>query len=282
MRFHTISQIIRPALFFLATISATAALAAPITFNGALPLSDEQFIIRQQIISTTSENEQLKINTLSSVTAIGYGVSAKLAVFGIVPIIRRETQSANTLRTTSGLADINLFARYQIYQKDGPGKTLRIAPFAGVVLPTGRAQQTGDGSTDIFGGLIITRASTRWNFDSQIKYVRNGRVDALKRGDETSINASLQYRINSNVNVNTNGYLFTVIEAGLVHSGRNERAVGLDPNSGGTIAFISPGIQYAAQRWISEAAIRFPVIKNLNGSAPQPAASFIISARFNF
>jgi len=273
-----------------ATLGATLsniAFAAPITFNSALPVSDEELIVRQQVIYSGASDDILgvsrDVDVWRSVTAMGYGITEKLAGFSVVPIISRDVKIGNVSTNASGLADISAFVRYQMYQKDGPGRTTRIASFAGINIPTGRTGQTSDGSTDFFGGLILTRASTNWNLDGQIQYTANGQKNSFARGNETAIDASLQYRLNNhNGNVNTNGYLFTVVEASLVYSDRNEVAGIADLNSGGTTAFITPGLQYATRRWIAETAVRIPVVKDLNGTALQPGVTVIASMRFNF
>jgi len=271
----------------LGMVVGNIAFAAPITFNSALPVSDEEFIVRQQVIYSGSSDDILgvsrEVDVWRSVTAIGYGINEKLAVFSVVPIISRDVKIGDLSTNASGLADISAFARYQMYQKDGLGRTTRIASFAGVNIPTGRTGETSDGSTDFFGGLILTRASTNWNFDGQIQYTANGQNNGFARGNAVALDASLQYRINNrNANVNTNGYLFTVMEAGLVYSDRDEIAGIANLNSGGMTAFITPGLQYATKRWIAETAIRVPVIKDLNGTALQAGVTVIASMRFNF
>jgi len=271
----------------LGSAIGSGALAAPITFNTALPVSEDEIILRQQIIYSEAGGDlngiSRDIATWSSVTAIGFGVDEKLALFGVVPIIRRDVEIGNTETRMSGLADTKIFARYQIYRKDGQGTTTRIVPFLGVNLPTGKTGITSDGSTDIFGGLIFTQASTDWNFDGQVRYVANGQKNGFARGDEKSLDASIQYRLNSsNETADVGGYIFAVLEASIAHSSQNKIAGNSDPNSGGTVAYISPGLQYATKRWIGEAAVRIPVVRDLNGSALRPGIAVIASARFNF
>jgi len=201
----------------------------------------------------------------------------------VVPVIKRDTEIGGFTSEASGLADIRLFARYQIYRKDQPGKTLRIAPFLGAILPTGKTGETSDGSTDFFGGLILTRASTAWNFDGQLRYTANGKKNGFERGNEARIDGSVQYRMDSfNENVNVSGYLFTVLDASIVYQDENQMMGVRNFNSGGTTAFIAPGLQYRTTRWIGEAALRVPVVKNLNGTALQPGLTVITSVRFNF
>jgi len=268
-------------------VLASTATAAPITFNTALPVSDEEAIVRQQIHYVHASDNlgglSRDVKTWKSVTAMGYGITDKFAVFAVVPIISKDVDIGGVNNETSGLADIKIFGRYQIYQNDGPGTTTRIAPFFGVNLPTGKTGKTSDGSTDFFGGLILTRASTSWNVDAQMKYTANGRRGGFARGNETALDASLQYRINGrNDNVNTSGYLFTVLETSLVYADKNEMVGITDINSGGTTAFIAPGLQYATKRWIGETAVKIPVLKDLNGTALQPGITVITSVRVNF
>jgi len=268
-------------------VLASTAIAAPITFNTALPVSDEEVIVRQQIHYIHASDDlgglSRDVKTWKSITAAGYGITDKFVVFGIVPIISKDVNIGGVSNETSGLADIKIFGRYQIYQNDGPGTTTRIAPFFGVNLPTGKTGKTSDGSTDFFGGLILTRASTNWNVDAQIKYTANGRHGGFARGNETALDASLQYRINGrNDNVNTSGYLFTVLETSFVYTDENEIGSITDINSGGTTAFIAPGLQYATKRWIGEAAVKIPVLKDLNGTALQSGITVITSVRINF
>ncbi|HFB54700.1 MAG TPA: transporter [Hellea balneolensis] len=207
----------------------------------------------------------------------------KFAVFGVAPVIAKDTRTGPVKRDVSGLADIKIFGRYQLYRKDGPGTTTRLAPFFGVRLPTGRTGKTSDGSTDYFGGAVLTRATTYWNLDAQAQYTHNGRHGGFERGDESRLDASVQYRINAHDgNVNNHGYLFTVLEAGLVYADKNDIGGNADLNSGGRTAFIAPGLQYAAKRWIGEAAIKVPIMKDLNGNALQPGVTMITSIRVNF
>jgi len=273
-------------------VSATITLgplaeAAPITFNTALPLSEDEGVVRQQIIYSHTSDYRLgvrrEVDTFKSVSVAGYGVTSKLAVFGVVPIVKRDIETGPVSNSVSGLGDATLFARYQIYQKDGPGRTMRLAPFAGVVLPTGETGRTGDGSTDVFGGLVLTAASTDWNFDTQIKYVANGKANGLQRGNTISLDGSLQYRLHpGKIDAQTSGFLFTVIEASLSHAENDQRAGIDDANSGGDLLILSPGLQYATRRWIAEAAIRVPVLTNLNGTALAPDYSVLASLRVNF
>ncbi len=281
------SHMMAGSLMFGTLLTGQWVWAAPITFNTALPLSDGEVLVREQVHYTKASDvlggteRQLKL--WKSITALGYGVNEKLAVFAVVPLIDKDVKFGGFSDSDSGLADMKVFARYRLYRKDGRGQTTRIGAFAGLNLPTGKFGQTGDGSTDVWGGLVMTHASTRWSYDGQLKYTSNGTHNGFTRGDSRSANLALQYRINRpHKNVQMNGFLYTVLEGEIVYAERDRLGGVKNVNSGGTTAFITPGVQYATKRWIGEAAVKIPVVKDLHGTALQPGATIILSSRFNF
>lgn len=261
--------------------------AAPITFNTALPVSDEEVIVREQFIFAHSSDDvlgfQREVDQFTALTVVGYGVTSRLAVFGILPVthINREIDGNDT--DVTGLGDSMLFARYEIFRRDNRGRTLRVAPFAGVRVPTGEDGRTGDGSTDVFGGLILTSASVKFNLDAQVAYNINREADGVETGDSVSFDGSLQYRLlPMKITAETRGFLFGVLEGNVTHNDETQIAGVRNLNSGGTQISISPGIQYATQRWIADLAVRIPVLNNLNGTALAPDFSVLTSFRVNF
>lgn len=269
------------------TVVSGAVSAAPITFNTALPVSKGEVLIRQQFVYSQSGDRlndvSRTVSTFRSVSVMGYGPARRAAIFGVLPVVHVDREIGPVNFEATGLGDATIFGRYEVYRADSPGKTLRIAPFAGVSLPTGEEGETGDGSLDFFGGLIGTVARADWAFDSQVQYVVNREANGFARGDQASADASLQYRLlPGSLSSNTKRFLFGVIEANVTYLDE-DRLFGVDdPNSGGVLVSVSPGVQYAAKRWIAEAAVRIPVVTDLNGSALEPDYSVIASLRVNF
>ncbi len=274
-------------IFYLLAFLPATALAAPITFNTALPVSKGEVLARQQFIVTNLSDRlggmKRDVTVRAGVSVLGYGVTPKLAIFGVAPLVNIDREVGALSRNFTGLGDATLFARYEIYRNDTPGKTVRIAPFVGATLPTGRTGKTGDGSVDGFAGLIFTAASINWNFDSQVKYVANTRANGFARGDTLNADASLQYRLlPKTIAANTDAFLYGVLEANVTQLQRDRLGGVINPNSGGTQAFLSPGLQYATKRWIAETALKIPVVNNLHGTALEPDYSLVTSLRFNF
>ncbi len=274
-------------LTFMAATSAGAAWAAPITFNTALPVSKGELLARQQFILTrlsdTVGGTRRAVTLKAGVSVLGYGVSPKFAVFGVLPVVNIDRNIGAMHSNTTGLGDAKIFARTEIFRRDRPGRTVRIAPFAGLTLPTGEVRKAGDGSVDGFGGLIVTTASTNWNFDGQIRYDLNRRAKGFARGDSASADASLQVRLApKTIAANTSGFFYGVMEANVTYAQRDRLNGLINPDSGGVQASLSPGVQYATRRWIAETALRIPVVNDLHGLALAPDYALVTSMRFNF
>lgn len=261
--------------------------AAPIATNTALPLSAGEIIIREQIVAAHASDSiggiERHVDSLAALTVIGYGLTSKLALFGVLPIVTVDRRFGDVSASYSGLGDALLFARYEVFRLDNPGRTIRIAPFAGVRLPTGRDGKTGDGSLDIFGGLIATLASTQWVLDSQLRHDFNRAANGFERGDSTHLETSFQYRLSpAKVVLDTDAFVYGVLEISANYYERNRTGGVIDPNSGGFHLYLTPGLQYATRRWIADLGVKLPLVRDLNGTALEPDYSVLTSIRVNF
>lgn len=277
--------------------------AAPVTFNTALPVGGGEFVARELIITSKSGNDpgaadrDLRVTSLVSV--LGYGVTPKLAVFGVLPYMDKDldvTVNGNRVnRSASGLGDLSVFGRYTLIQHDQPGRTFRVAPFLGFKAPTGEDDnrdnlgrlppgvQPGSGAWDVFGGVIATYQTFAFQVDGQVSYRVNNKANRFDPGDEFRLDASLQYRLwPKSLGKGVPNFLYGVIEANLINRDKNKIGATTDNNSGGTIIYLSPGLQYVTKRWILESVVQLPVIQNLHGDALENDYVFRAGIRFNF
>jgi len=133
-----------------------AASSAPITFNTALPVAKDEFVFRQQLISGQSDDDPSGADrdrtAQAAVSVLGYGVTNKLVLFGVLPYLDNElkitTGGQRVTRSTNGFGDLSVFGRYTVVQRDRPGRNFRVAPFFGIKAPTGE-----DDETDALGRL---------------------------------------------------------------------------------------------------------------------------------
>lgn len=290
-------------LVLLSAVSGTAS-AAPITFNTALPVAKGTGIFRAQFVAVKRSDDPTPadrdLTVLGGVSVLGYGPTENLALFGVVPYLDKEleltTEAGQRVeRSTSGLGDVRVFGRYTLFREDVPGRTFRIAPFAGVETPTGddderdalgrlpQPLQLGSGSWDPFFGVVGTWQTLDYQVDAQVSYEVNTEANDFEFGDIFRADASLQYRLwPRELGPGVPGFLYGVAEANLSHQGKNEIAGANDPNSGGTTLFFTPGLQYVTKRLILEAAVQVPALQDLNGTALEDDYTVRAGFRFNF
>jgi hypothetical protein len=273
------------------------------TFNTALPVAEGEYITRIQGVRRQSGNDpsladrDLTVDAL--VTVMGYGATPKLALFGILPYQEKTltltSGGQRVRRSKEGFGDLKLFGRYTIFQKDQPGRTFRVAPFAGLKMPTGEDDasdalgrlpppfQLGSGSWDLFGGLVLTHQTLNDQIDSQLSVRFNNEANGFEAGGEARWDLSWQHRIwPRDLKGGVPGFLYGLLESNLVYQGKNEVNSLKDANSGGTTLFLAPGLQYVTKRWIAETAVQLPVIQDLNGTALENDYIFRAGIRFNF
>lgn len=285
-------------------LSADPTLAAPQTFNTALPVAEGEFVFREQLLwleatdDPSPANRELRV--LGAVAVLGYGISGDLAVFGVLPYLDKEldvtTPAGGRLtRETNGIADARLFGRYTLYRNDAPGRTFRIAPFLGLELPTGDDEdadglgtlpaslQLGSGSTDPFGGIVLTWQTHDYQFDAEASYMINNEANDFEFGDAARLDASLQYRLwPRELGPGTPAFIYGVLEGNLIRQSENEIGGMEDADSGGTTFFLSPGVQYVTRRWIVEAIVQVPFVQDLNGMALEDDFAARAGFRVNF
>jgi len=73
---------------------AATAMAAPQTFNTALPVAQDEFVFREQFVYRKATDDpspaDRKLQVLGGVSVLGYGVTGEVAVFGVLPYLDKE------------------------------------------------------------------------------------------------------------------------------------------------------------------------------------------------
>ena len=268
------------------------------------PSARADFVFREQFLYIKASDDpspaDRNLEVLGGVSVLGYGATSDLALFGLLPYLDKELDltmpgGQRVTRSTRGIGDAQIFARYTVFQKDMRGSNFRIAPFAGLKLPTGddndrdslgrlpQPLQLGSGSWDPFGGVIATYQTLDYQVDAQISYKANTEGTGFEFGDEFRFDASLQYRLwPRELGAGVPGFLYGVIETNLLHQAKNEIGGTKDLDSGGTKLFLSPGLQYVTKRWVLEAIVQLPVVQNLNGTALKDDYAVRAGFRVNF
>jgi len=278
-------------------------MAAPITFNTALPIAENEWLFRSQLkyLRSTSalDSDDRELTVWATPQVIIYGLKPRWTLFGAIPYIDKtlELQSGNSMleRSSSGVGDSRLFLRYSLYQDNMRGETLRFAVFGGIEAPTGKEGvsdslgrlpqplQPGSGSWDGFGGGVFTWQTLKWQFDASLAYQANTEANNFEFGDEGRFDASYQYRLWPDALKNhTSTFIYGVLESNAAWAGRNTINGRKNPDSGGFTWRLAPGIQYVTQRLILEAAVQLPVVQNRRGQELENDFIVTIGFRINF
>lgn len=275
----------------LAVLSVGAsgwASAGPITFDSALPVDEGGFVFRQQLRwlragdDPSGANRDMRAN--AAIAVLGYGVNAKLAVFAVLPYtdktLKLDRNGTRIERDNQGLGDVTAFARYTLWQDDAPGRTLRLAGFAGISAATGDddksdrfgrlppSVQDGSGAWNPFGGVVASYQTLDYEIDGQLSYRDNHAANGFEAGDETRLDLSWQYRLwPPELAGGVPGFFYGVLEVNALHQDKNRVNGQRDGNSGGDTLWLSPGLQYVTKRWVWEAVVQKPIYQHLNGTA---------------
>lgn len=212
-------------------------------------------------------------------------VKSKLDIVGGIPVLHKRMgfTDENGERhgvTNSGLGDLFVLGRYLFLQKDAPGNTTRMVVLGGVKFPTGKDDekdsrgsklppplQLGSGSVDYTAGVVATRVVRRIGLNADLIYNFNTAANDFAFGDKLKYDFALGYRISPR---EYKTYPAKQWNAYLELNGEFSRRDSLKGvtlgDSGGNVAFVSPGIQFYYSSFLVEASLRIPAIQNLNGT----------------
>jgi len=198
-------------------------------------------------------------------------VSDKLQVGVVAPFMNVDVSSSQGDASNSGIGDVQLFTKYLLYQRDRPNKTIRIASKAGIKLPTGDdagAPALGTGSTDYFFTTVGAWISGRVGVYGEGIYHLNTSHEQVDFGDAVSYNLAFGYRLLPVVyETYPSPQLNAYLELNGTTTGKSSRGGRTVDDSGGTLLFLSPGIQYVGgRRWLIEGSFQFPIVNEPNGT----------------
>lgn len=176
--------------------------------------------------------------------------------------------------------------------------------------------QPGSGSWDGLFGLALTKRTGPWSFDANILYVlaTQGAQDT-DLGDRFQYNAAISYRIIGGSPGSGRPMYAGALPEPMYHGGpkaprhrheheeapaprgpaldlvlevngewhaRQEIAGVRDPNSGGNVVFLSPGLRLSYDKWSSFVSVGVPIVTNLNGLQAESDWRILTGVAVNF
>jgi len=230
-----------------------------------------------------------------------YGVTPTFTVSALAPYVVRDLtltlpDGQQSTRRASGVGDLTLVGSDRVFRQDDPlprrGSTQAFV-FGGIKLPTGRTDlrdaqgllppslQPGSGSVDGLVGVAGLRNIGETTFYGLLAYKVNG--EGQTGGARVQMGNTLLYdlAVDRVIMATPTSTLFAVLELNGMVADQNAVNGARDPNSGGHVLFISPGLQYLpGPNLILEASVQFPIVKALNGTQLQPGTNWVVGLRY--
>lgn len=270
-------------VMFLIFVASRVAQASPATFVTALPVATNQILARFNWNATFSSQDltsfQLPFN-------IAYGLTARWTLFSTVTLqhesLTEQTTPMPRQLSSGGVGDTLLFARYTIYSHDTPNSTFRIAPLAGMYLPSGNNTlhtstgllpaplQTGSGTVAPYAGIATGWNSTAYGFaaDSTIRH-NPITSSGISPGDEFRADAQGELRLWP-LELPKYGVpreLWISIEENYQHDSLTHIERAIAPGSGGISFYQDAILEYATLHYEIAAGMQFPGVQDLNSAS---------------
>lgn len=178
------------------------------------------------------------------IVAAPYNITARFQVGAMLPVIWKSPEGGPS---RTGIGDVTVFAKQQVFQKDGRGKTLRALLKGAVSAPSGNTSKEpalGSGAWQAGFGAAAGHITTRFGLYAETGYrwVSDGLPDQYFYNLAASVpllpqkypprQLNLSADLNGNVNASTGSHAL----------------------------FLSPGLQYiAGRRLLVETGIQLPL-----------------------
>lgn len=237
---------------------------------------------------------------LSPSISAAYGLTSDLSLGISLPYVRRANlreaehghaggAALNTVAEqgdSSGLGDITVLGKYRFLSD--PGGRYQAAALFGMKLPTGKTgnrhsggerfgaeHQPGSGSWDPLLGASLTRRTGNVSLDASLLYTfaRKG-AQGTELGDRASFGIGLSYRLRGEDHHEGGGSAphahsawDAILELNREWEGKQKIAGAVQEDSGGSVAYVSPGIRFASSSgWAAVLSLGVPLAQHVRPS----------------
>ncbi|KAA3616806.1 MAG: hypothetical protein DWQ03_01450 [Calditrichaeota bacterium] len=175
------------------------------------------------------------------------------------------------------LGRLTLRSKFRFYRDDMKGASKQAAIHAGIQLPTGK---NSIDATDFFAGLSFGYESRRHYFFTSARFRYNRPIDNLERGHV------FKYDVAYGIRPWLLEYLqpdpvFLIELTGEIIDQNSLNGVN-NPDSGGNLISIAPGLLFSYRNIMLKAGIKIPILNGLNGSQKLPGNEYILGLEIHF
>ncbi|MEQ1617132.1 MAG: hypothetical protein ABL883_02160 [Terricaulis sp.] len=252
----------------------------------------------------------------TSALSLAYGLSNDLTVTARLPYVAREDVreghaheespgvfhgEAHALGDSEGWGDLSIIAQWRFFNDEA--SHTQMAALFGVEAPTGETKvtnaeeerfdaefQPGSDSWDYFLGFVASRGAGRWGFDASGLYTLTGDGLGANLGDRFNYGLAASYRAFGAPAHNDEGgaphrhgpALDLVLELSGEWHGKQQDAGVSEPDSGGHVLHVAPGLRYTLNEFSALVSIGAPVISAFNGLQAEPDLRATLGAGYRF
>lgn len=202
------------------------------------------------------------------------------------------------LGDAEGIGDLTLLGQYRFFGQD---EGLQASLLTGVTVPTGKTDerdregmlfdtefQPGSGSWGGLVGLAVSKPLGRWSLDGNVLYTAATEgTQQTDLGDRFQYNGSISYRATGPAGESEHEHAHTHNQADHDHYSHGlavdlvlelngqwqakENIAGVtDPNSGGNVIYLSPGLRLTSNRLSGFVSVGVPIVHELDGIQSEP------------
>ncbi len=274
------------------TFLPTRVRAAPIF--GASPRT--QFFLGTALRSfgffEKSEGGGRELKVWSAPAIFSYALVTDATLTLNIPYVNKHFETPTGTFDASGIGDITLLGKYRFYRRDLPFGRDQLAFIGGLEFPSGSTSkgpglkaapplQLGSGGVDGIVGVAAGTTRSWYSIEAALRGKINSEAKDFRFGNVLLYDLYLAYQTypewptppaQLNLSVEFNGRTF----------GDNE-IDGKDVNTGGTVLFISPGIQYIVTgNLLFETGVQIPIVTDFPGGALEPDYTVLFGFRYLF
>lgn len=205
-----------------------------------------------------------------------HGLEADLALIVNVPVVsahidRFAKKLGRYEVQHDGIGDVTAMLKYRFWQNDlGPLRTRRAAILGGIDVRSGDGDFTSDSYDPILGAVYSLRED-RSVFDADVVYQLNT-AGGEGRHDSVRYDVAYSYRLTPAV------FEEDMLEELQVVAELN----GTYNTNGDHEVFLSPGLQYTAERWTWEVSVQIPTLQEFKDETAETNYRFVFGVRYRW
>ncbi|MBI4558681.1 MAG: transporter [Candidatus Hydrogenedentes bacterium] len=264
--------------------------AIPINTDVAIQPAEGQIIYRNQLRYRSFDLDDLDadVTTWMQSNVLVYGWSSRFSTALGVPLIRRdfEAEGRATDELDTGIGDITLLLRYQLWKKLGHLESQTWTVLGGLQIPA-YDDPISSRSWDPIVGTIYSWHKNRHGVDADITYHLNTENDRdFKAGDVLRYDLAYQYRLlparYEDVSTDKPWSLTGLLELNGEYQQKSESDGRRLDETDGHQLFLSPGLALTRKRTQFEAALQFPVYQNAGDRAAEDNVRAVLGFTITF